>query len=329
MKILITGGAGYLGSVITNLGLQEGHVIKVIDTLWFNKSIPLIHISNPAYEFVRNDIRNSNAVKELLDGVDYIIHTAAVVGEPASNKFPELTYKINYEASLNLINQAEESGVKGIIFFSTCSNYGIHSGLAREETALKPLSLYAKSKVDIEEYLINKTKSVNWIICRLSTVYGISPRMRFDLTVNHFTMKGYLEKYLDIFLPYTYRPYIHVFDVAMIILAMIKNFDKVKNNIFNVGFSGENYQKIHIADIVRKFIPDVTIEVVKSGMDVRDYQIDFSKLNRYLNIQNQFTVHKGVKEIIDLLRFGIIEDPCENIYYNTKPDLGNTVEVGT
>lgn len=323
MKLLITGGAGYIGSVITNLALQQGYQVKVIDTLWFKKDIPLIHLNNPNYEFIRGDICDKSIVKEIIKDIDFIINAAAVVGDLASKKFPDLTFKINYEACKNLAELARKNKIKGFIFFSTCSNYGIANGLANEETESNPLSIYAKAKVKAEEYLMNKINGLDWIICRLSTVYGVSPRMRFDLTVNDFTMNAYIKKYLDIFLPYSHRPYIHVYDVAKIIMELLKNFEKVKNNVFNIGFNGENYQKIQIANIVKENIPDTKIQIVKTGSDLRNYQVDFSKLKKFLNIKNTYTIKNGVEEILEILKNKIITDPYKDYYYDTLPDIRN------
>ena len=206
MKILITGAAGYIGSVIVNRALEKDFRVKAIDALWFDKDVSLIHLNNPAYEFKKIDITDSSRLDRHLDGVDFVIHTAAVVGDPASKKFPDLTTKVNLESTIRLIDRLKGRGVKGFIFLSTCSNYGIADGLANEETPLKPLSLYARTKVDVEQYLMDKVKHIDWVICRLSTAYGISPRMRFDLTVSDFTMNAFTQKYLDIYLPKTYRP---------------------------------------------------------------------------------------------------------------------------
>lgn len=321
MKILITGGAGYIGSVITNLALNAGHEVKAVDVLWFNKQIPLVHYNNPAYQFIKADICNTAITESLVSDVDFIVHTAAVVGDPASKLFPELTRQINYDATINLINKAEEKGVKGFVFFSTCSNYGISDGMATEESALNPLSLYAETKVDVERYLMDKVKNLDWVIGRLSTVYGISPRMRFDLTVNDFALNAFKKKYLDIFLPKSYRPYIHVFDLAKVVLKIIDNFPTVKNNVFNIGFMGENYQKIQIADAVCQYIDGVKIDILKEGGDMRDYQVDFGKLKKYLNLKNVYNVDSGLKQIIEILNSGLISDPDLNVYYNTKPDL--------
>ncbi len=319
MKLLITGGAGYIGSVITNLALQKGLQVRVIDKLWFNEQIPLIHLNNPGYEFIHGDICDAKLVDSALEGVDYVIHTAAVVGDPASKLFPELTTRINYEASVNLINAAEQKGIKGFLFFSTCSNYGKTDGLATEETELKPLSLYASSKVDTERHLMDKTKTLPWVIGRLSTIYGSSPRMRFDLTVNDFTLNGWTKKYLDIFLPESFRPYIHTYDISAIALKLIENISYVKNNVFNIGFEGENYQKIEIANIVKKYIPDVKIDILKEGGDLRDYQVDFSKLHKFIKVEQVFDVDKGVNEIYDMLKLGLVTNPAAEVYYNTTP----------
>jgi nucleoside-diphosphate-sugar epimerase len=321
MKILITGGAGYIGSMITSVALQQNIQVKVVDCLWFNKSIPLIHYSNPNYEFVYGDICDATLHDSLLDDVDYVVHCAAVVGDPASKLFPDLTRKINYEASVALFNKAALLKKKGFIFFSTCSNYGVADGMATEESPLNPLSLYAETKVHTEQYILEKHTELDYIICRLSTVYGLSPRMRFDLTVNDFTLNGFRKKYLDLFLPESYRPYIHVFDLASTLVQLLLNFDNVKNNVFNLGFLGENYMKIEIAEAVRKYLPEVKIDILKEGGDLRDYKVDFSKLNKWLGVKNVFNVEKSVKEIIEVLHAGIITDFDNPVYYNTTPDL--------
>ncbi|MFN5319595.1 MAG: NAD-dependent epimerase/dehydratase family protein [Bacteroidia bacterium] len=164
MRILITGGAGYIGSVLTNLALQRGHTVTAVDALWFNEQIPLIHLNNPNYTFHKGDIGSTTLMEPLCENADFIIHTAAVVGDPASKLFPELTTEVNEKASIRLIKTAQKAGVKGFIFFSTCSNYGVANDLATEDTPLQPLSLYAESKVNVERYLMEKPQGLdgNW-----------------------------------------------------------------------------------------------------------------------------------------------------------------------
>ena len=322
MKILLTGGAGYIGSVLTNELLLNGHEVYVADILWFNKSTPLIHYNNPNYNFYKTDVRDKNAISKLLEKVDFIIHPAAIVGDPASKKFPELTKEINEIAAKNVIDVAAESKVKGFIFFSTCSNYGIsNDGLANEDTQLNPLSLYAETKVNIEKYLQENSKNLNWVIGRLSTVYGISPRMRFDLTVNEFALKGFKDKYIDIFRPESYRPYVHVYDLSKIITEIINNFQTVKNNVFNIGFPGENYRKIEIANAVNKYIPETKIDILKEGGDNRDYQVDFTKLSKFLDVEKNYDVEKSVKETIEALEMGLFGNTNKKEFSNTTPDI--------
>ena len=320
-NLLITGGAGYIGAVVSDLALRRGHRVRVVDALWFNKGVPFERDAGPHYEFIKGDIRDAALMERVFDDVDFIIHTAALVGEPAARKFPELARQVNYNASIDLISKAAEYGVKGFIFFSTCSNYGVSDRIAGEDAPLRPLSLYAETKVDVERYLMDKANGLDWVICRLSTAYGCSPRMRFDLTVNDFTMKAYLKKYLDVFLPHTYRPYIHIRDIAGVVMEIVKNFGKVKNGVFNIGFDGENRRKIEIAECVQNLVPGTRIEVVEGRQDMRDYRVDFSKLRRYLNVNNSLTVEDGVKEVLGLLEGGAIADPRMSCYYNTEPDL--------
>ena len=319
--VLITGGAGYIGSVLCNLALQSGLKVRVVDKLWFNEQIPLIHLNNPAYTFYRGDIGDRNLMRTATRGCDYIIHLAAIVGDPASNLFPDLTQQVNHEASLQLISIARENGVKGFVFFSTCSNYGISDGLATEDSALNPLSLYARTKVDVERHLRDEVKGLDWIIGRLSTVYGSSPRMRFDLTVNDFTLNAWKHKHLKLFLPKSYRPYIHTYDLSNIILQLLSQFEAVRNNVFNIGFEGENYQKIEIAETIARYVPDLRIEILKEGGDRRDYQVDFSKLHSAISVSQTHDVEASVKELLQALELGMFSNPGEQRYYNTTPRL--------
>jgi len=138
--------------------------------------------------------------------------------------------------------------------------------------------------------------------------------------VNDFTLNAWKKKYLDIFLPESYRPYIHTYDISNIALTLLDNFDTVKNNVFNIGFEGENYQKIQIANTVKKYIPDVKIEILKEGGDLRDYQVNFSKLHKFIEVKQVYNIDKAVKEIYDMLNLGLITQPEAEVYYNTTPN---------
>jgi len=319
-RILIIGGAGYIGSVLTNQLIANGFHVRVLDFLWFNKQTPLIHYSNPRYEFIRGDMTDSSVIEKALDKIDLIVQLAAVIGEPATKKYPELTVKINWEATKKVIDRCREKKIN-FLFYSTCSNYGISEGMATESSELRPLSPYAETKVQIEKYLIDEVKEIDWFIGRISTAYGLSPRMRFDLTVNEFALKGFRNKYIDIFKPESYRPYLHIFDMSHITMEVIQNFDNFKNDVFNIGFEGENYQKIQIANAVKKLIPETKIEILMSGGDNRDYQVDFSKINKKLKYKNYFNVEKSVEEIVLALRQGLFPNVEDPVYSNTTPDI--------
>lgn len=320
MNILITGGAGYIGSVICREALRRGHRIRVADTLWFDQDVPKSFSAHRDYDFRKIDICDRLPVS-LFEGIDFVVHAAAVVGEPASKLYPDLTTKVNDTATRALLEMLKRVHVRGFIFISTCSNYGVANGVANEESELQPLSLYAKTKVGIERYLMESVNWVDWGICRLSTVYGVSPRMRFDLTVNDFTLKALTEKQLKIFLPYTYRPYIHVSDAANVITTFIEQFGQVKNEVFNVGFEGENHQKMHIAESIKHFLPEFEIAIEDKGADLRDYRVDFSKLKTRLKIERTITLDDGIREIVDLIKGGSIKDWRDPKYYNTSPNI--------
>ena len=317
-SVVITGGAGYLGSVISDYFLKKGWKVKVIDLLFFDKKVPLRFLNNPNYDFMKTSFSDFVSIEKFIDRQDYVIHCASIVGEPASRKYPDLAFKINYRDTVEFINFLCHKEIKGFIFISTCSNYGISDDIANENSPLNPLSLYAETKVKVEEYLKNEVKDLKWVICRLSTLYGISPRMRFDLTVNEFTARAFFEKYIDVYLPNTYRPYLHVFDAARFIYGIIENFDSMSNEIFNIGFNGENYKKIEIIEIIRKFIPDLKIEIVRKGSDKRNYRVDFSKIQNFLKLKPIFRVEDGVKQIIKAFENKILEDYRDSVYYNTE-----------
>ncbi|MFN4220300.1 MAG: NAD-dependent epimerase/dehydratase family protein [bacterium] len=323
MKILVTGGCGYVGSTVTDYFLKKGLEIIALDILWFNKNVPKLFENNPYFKFYKQDIRDTSIFLEIIkkESVDYIIHAAAIVGDPASKLFPELTKEINEIATIKMIDMLNKTNIKGFIFLSTCSNYGVskYNTLVNEESDLNPTSLYASTKVNVERYLLNTKTSFKWIICRVPTLYGISYRMRFDLTVNEFMLKAFTDKLIDIYKPESYRPYLHVKDLASILFEIINNFILLSNNVFNVGFLNENYKKIEIAELVRKFIPDTNIKILSEGGDNRDYKVDFTKLHRFIKINQLYDIEKGMKEIYTFLKNNVFADTNLDMFYNTKP----------
>ncbi len=254
--------------------------------------------------------------------VGAVIHLAAIVGDPACAKQPQLAISTNLDGSINLLKAANNSySVKNFIFASTCSNYGKMEGnsYVTEESPLKPVSLYAELKVKFEEIMLDGEYRKNFCptALRFATAYGISPRMRFDLTVNEFTKDAALGRELTIFGEQFWRPYCNVEDLAnACILVLESEPDKVYKNVFNVGDTRENYQKKMLAEELKKLIPDLKIKYVKKDEDPRDYKVSFEKIKKVLGFQITKTVPQGMEEIIRVIKDNIIRDPDNPRYSN-------------
>lgn len=320
MKVLVTGCAGYVGSVLTDLLLRAGHSVTGVDILRFGSSGLLSNIFQDRFQFYSEDICDENAMAGLIRGQDAIIHLAAIVGDPASKREPDLTRKVNLQATEGLIKMALGENVPRFIFFSTCSNYGLHdsSEYATETSELNPVSLYAETKVAAEKILLENSHSeFSGTVLRCATVYGFSPRMRFDLTVNHFTRDSFVEKKLVVYGEQFWRPYIHVQDMAAAALqALDAASSLVLGQVFNTGNTNENYQKRTIADIIVKKIPETVVEYVQVDEDPRNYKVNFSKIGNILNFQTKYTLPQGVDEVHTLLKQKIILNPHDPIFKN-------------
>jgi nucleoside-diphosphate-sugar epimerase len=322
MKVLVTGGAGYIGSVLVRILLKEGYFVRVIDNLKFGGESILELLNNENFEFIKGDVRNEKEVGKNMEGIDFIVHLAAIVGDPACAKEPELARDTNLSSSMNVYKIANEYGVKRMIFASTCSNYGKSKdpdAYLNEDSQLSPVSLYAETKVAFEQFLL-KQPSTN--ICkptclRFSTVYGLSPRMRFDLTVNEFTRDLASGKELVIFGEQFWRPYCHVQDLARSVLTAIKAEEgKVAFNVFNVGDTNENYTKKMLAEEMLKQLPESVIKYVEKKEDPRDYKVDFTKIKNELGFKITKTVPTGIAQINKIIKDGFLINPYDAKYKN-------------
>ncbi|MFT5516177.1 MAG: nucleoside-diphosphate-sugar epimerase [Rhodothermales bacterium] len=325
MKIVVTGAAGYIGSATVELLLAEGHHVVGIDSLMHGGE-SLIHMADhPNLHFVRADIRESSAVRPLLDGADAVVHLAAIVGDPACKVDPEHTRAINYDAAVDLHHWTAKAGVPRFIFASTCSNYGKMEGegFVTETSPLRPVSLYAETKVAFEKYLYgHSTPQTTAVVLRFSTVYGHSPRTRFDLTVNEFTKDLALGRTLEIFGEQFWRPYCHVRDLARSVLAGIgADLGTGTADVFNVGDTSENYTKKMIVEAIVQRFPDSRVTYVPKNEDPRDYRVNFDKIRDVLGFKITRTVPQGIEEIARLLEFGLIEDTEDQRYYNITPPV--------
>jgi len=322
MKVLVTGGAGYIGSVLVRQLLNKGYKVRVLDSLKFGGEALYDVMMHPNFEFFNGDIRDTVAVENALVEIDAIAHLAAIVGDPACKKFSEEANETNWTGSVDLFEAAERAGVQRFVFASTCSNYGKMSdpnSFVTEESELRPVSLYAELKVKFEQYLLKERKDSK--ICstalRFSTVYGFSPRIRFDLTVNEFTRNATIKGEQEIWGAQFWRPYCHVEDLARsVVLVLETEEEKVRANVFNVGTTEENYSKGMIIEEVCKVVPNVQVNYVEMNEDPRDYRVNFDKIKNELGYTITKKVPDGVKEIYTLLKTGVVTDAFASKFSN-------------
>jgi nucleoside-diphosphate-sugar epimerase len=322
MKILVTGGAGYIGSTLVPMLLSEGHRVRVLDTL-LHGGEPLLGVwSHPSFKFVRGDVCDRETLQAAVSGVDAVIHLAAIVGDPACSRQPDLARAVNLEASLALIEESQRAGVVRFLFASTCSNYGRMKDAEKyvdEETELSPVSLYAETKVAVERALLQSGRSEKWCPTpmRFATIFGVSPRMRFDLTVNEFTMEMLTKKHLIVFGEQFWRPYIHVRDAARAIQLVLNSPEaKVASNVFNAGATDQNFQKQQLVDMIRPHAPDAIVEFVRKEEDPRDYRVSFSRITDQLGFKITRTVAQGIEEVARLVGNNVIGSFGDGRYRN-------------
>ena len=320
--VLVTGGAGYIGSVLVRMLLSNGYKVSVLDNLSFGGE-PIIDLLNDVhFHFIKGDVRNEEDIREALKGIDFVAHLASIVGDPACAKQPDLARSINQDGSKKLYQLSNELGVKRFVFASTCSNYGKmkdSDSFVNEESEVAPVSLYAETKVAVETYLLEqpKTNKCKPTCLRFSTVYGLSQRPRFDLTVNEFTKELALDRELVVFGEQFWRPYCHVVDLCRSVIAVIEAEEhKVAFDVYNVGDTNENYQKKMIVDEIKKQLPNARVKYVAKNEDPRDYRVSFEKINKQLGFKITKTVPDGIRQTIKVIKDGFILNPDDSKYRN-------------
>ena len=316
-SVLITGGAGYVGSILTNKLVEQNYHVKVIDSLVYGDDGISKLINEEKIDFFNLDIRDTKNLLKLIDDVDSVIHLAAVVGEPLCKKIPNSAKQINEFATKNLVNICKKNNIKKFLFASTCSNYGSSSEIVDETSPVKPLSLYSECKVNSESYILNKNDdNFNTCILRFATAHGLSPRMRFDLLVQEFLRDALIDKKISIFGQDFWRPLIHVDDMANACISILNAPSKlISGQIFNVGSSRENYTKKQLAQIIQKYVPNTEIEIIDSKIDPRNYRVSFEKIKKSLNFEPTRTVEDSVIEILGKIKDQTL-DPRDSEFSN-------------
>lgn len=322
-KVLVSGGAGYIGSVLVRLLIEKDYFVRVIDNLSFGGESIMDLLNNDNFEFIKGDICSEGDIRKALMGIDYVAHLAAIVGDPACAKQPELATNINFEGSKLFYQIANEMGVKRFVFSSTCSNYGKMddpNSFVNEDSKLAPVSIYAETKVLTEQFLLaqSQNNTCKPICLRFSTVYGLSQRPRFDLTVNEFTKELALGRELVVFGEQFWRPYCHVVDLARGVLTVFEAEEgKIAFNVFNVGDTSENYQKQMIIDAILEQLPESIIKFVNKNEDPRNYKVSFEKIKDKLGYRITKTVPDGIKQIIQVVSDSFINNPDDAKYKNS------------
>ena len=322
--VLIIGGAGYIGPVITEQLLAGGYKVTCFDLLLYQNGICAApFLGNPNYRFIYGDLCDGIALERALHGVTDVILLAGLVGDPITKKYPEASHAINDEGIRNCIDFLNGKGLDRVVFVSTCSNYGLIKSdeLADETFPLSPLSLYAKSKVAAEQHLLaNKGKAdYTPTILRFATAFGLAPRMRFDLTVNEFVRELALGRELLVFDAHTWRPYCHVRDFARLIqLVMEAPRDKIAFEVFNAGGEVNNFTKQGILDNLLASLPDAKIRHKEHGSDPRNYRVNFRKVREALGFIPKYTIDHGVREVLGAIREHIFDraDLMRNFHGN-------------
>lgn len=294
-KVLITGGAGYLGSTLAEYLLINGYEVTVLDNLMY-KQLSVLHLfKRDKFKFIKGDVRNTTMLQKLVSQHDVIIPLAAIVGMPACRDNPQLAIDVNFLHIKNIVEVLRDD--QKLIIPNTNSQYGSSPDIITEESPFKPLSLYAETKCNAEACVL---KNGNGVVLRLATVFGVSPRMRQDLLVNDFTYKAVTDGYLVLFEGHFKRNYIHVQDIARTFQFMIENYEQCRGEVYNVGLSSANLSKLELAETIKKYIPKLVIkqDEFSKDFDQRNYIVSNEKLES-LGWSPKFDIDYGVKQLIE------------------------------
>jgi nucleoside-diphosphate-sugar epimerase len=320
-RTLVTGGAGYIGMVVAEELLDAGHEVRVLDSLLHGQVHGAERLRASGVELHVGDIRDADTRARALRRADAVVHLAAIVGDPACARDPATAHAVNVDAALALVRDAAAAGAERFVFASTCSNYGRVADPTvpiAEDGLLAPVTLYAEQKVALERALLALHPAPFAVSClRFATVYGVAPRMRFDLTVNEFTRDLWAGRRLEVFGERFWRPYVHVRDAARAVRAVLDApVGVVAGEVFNVGDSAENYRKLDLVELIRRETDRGEVVFVHRAEDPRDYKVAFGKLAERLGYGVTRTVPDGIRELITALSEERFEDAFDGRYRN-------------
>ena len=319
--ILVTGGAGYIGAPLSELLMSSGCQVRVLDSMLHSQDEIADSLVDAGVELIRGDVRDADARRSALQGVGAVVHLAAIVGDPACAIDPSVSNEVNVEGTRALVADAAAAGVDRLVFASTCSNYGRMADPTvpiSEDAELAPVSLYAEQKVKMESLLLDHDYDGLKPTClRFATIYGVAPRMRFDLTVNEFARDLWADRDLEVFGEQFWRPYVHVRDAGRAVATVLDApSELVANEVFNVGRSGENYRKLDLIEEIKRQVTTGHVSFVHRDEDPRDYKVSFGKIQSRLGFETLMTVPDGIAEVIEALSAGAFPDPFSGRYRN-------------
>jgi dTDP-4-amino-4,6-dideoxygalactose transaminase/nucleoside-diphosphate-sugar epimerase len=321
-RVLVTGGAGYVGAVLVPLLVSEGHEVTVLEKFYFGKTSLEPLLKKKKVKVWEMDIRDLEKSGKNLLGFNAVIHLAALSNDPSCELNPELTEDVNVGGSLQLARLAKAAGVSRFVLSSSCSVYGFGEGkILTEESPNNPVSVYAESKIKAEEYLFSiADETFKPTLLRFSTIFGLSPRMRFDLAINLMTMNGVTKKKIFIMGGgKQWRPFIHVRDVARIFSQVIREpLEKVGKKVFNVGCDEQNYQIADLAQMVASHLKDVELEWTPDDPDKRTYRVSFEKVRTELGFTPKHDAKFAIKEISQALKDGTPPNVNDDKHYNIR-----------
>ena len=327
--VVITGGAGFIGSLLTGELLRLGIKVTVIDDLIFGGESLLAYLAHPNFHFSKANVIEPRVLRSSLpsdwEKPDAVVHLAAIVGFPACQAVGrQVAWRYNVEATERVFEQAVSLGVRRLVYASTYSNYGLSPDgqPVTEDTALTPQSLYAETKIAAEHYLLaQQDTSCAPLIFRLATLYGVSPRTRFDLIINQFVLEAYTKRELLIYQRGYSRSFLHIRDaVRGFILGLQALEEKVRCQVYNLGSEQGNYTKDQIVELVLKRLPEtvVTYKDMTFGGDMRDITVSYEKIHNELGFQTKLTPDDGVREVLHAIRSGLISNPHDQHYRNAQ-----------
>lgn len=319
-RVLVIGGAGYIGSALLPHLLEKGYRVRVLDLLLFGEDPIKPVLDHPDLEIVRADFRQVDRAVAAMKDVDMVVHLGGLVGDPACSVDAGLTTEVNLDYTRVIAEIAKGEGVKRFVFASSCSVYGASDEVLDETSLLNPVSLYARSKIASENVLFEMSSpDFAPTMLRFGTIYGLSGRLRFDLVVNLLSAKAVIDNKITVFGGDQWRPFLHVEDAARSVMMVLEApTEVVRNEIFNVGSDEQNATLGDIGRLVQRFVPEA--EYIDSGHDGdrRNYRVDFSKIRQHLGFQPAWTLEAGVQQVVEAVRSGKVRDYRDPMYSNVR-----------